>query len=216
MQEQKSMGGALVDVFDAGVALVKTEIRGVAHQAGEIAKAKGTGIVLLLAAVVPLSMFLIFFILSLYWMMIRFLGWHPWAASLAIALVGLVLTGVLVMMGMSKLSAELPQDNTPLTPLGRPQELGRVQYPTGTTGTASVTANPSSVVVSTPTDAQTRIHMQEPVTTQAATEVVTRTGRHGSDTEDAPTVPVKDLRVEPSGAVDVDPRPNLDKKEGQA
>ena len=36
MEERKSMGGALVDVFDAGLTLVKSEINAVARKAGQI------------------------------------------------------------------------------------------------------------------------------------------------------------------------------------
>ena len=54
MEERKSMGSALVDVFDAGVVLVKSEINALGRKVGEIAKAKGIGVVLLLAALGPL------------------------------------------------------------------------------------------------------------------------------------------------------------------
>ena len=55
MEERKSMGSALVDVFDAGVVLVKSEINAVGKKVGDVAKAKGVGAVLLLAAVLIVS-----------------------------------------------------------------------------------------------------------------------------------------------------------------
>ncbi|EYB68786.1 hypothetical protein DEIPH_ctg017orf0144 [Deinococcus phoenicis] len=115
-EERKSIGGALVDVFDAGVTLVKTEIRAVARQVGNVAKAKGIGVVLLLGAVGPLLMGLIFLILAVFYGLMR-LGLGAWAAALLIALVAFVLTGVLIMMGLKKLGAEVPNDDADRRPL---------------------------------------------------------------------------------------------------
>lgn len=115
MQEQrKSMGSALVEVFDAAVALAKTEVRGLAHQVGQVAKAKGLGVVLLLGATGPLILGLVFLILAVFYGLIR-LGLGAWAAALIIALLSFVVMGALVMMGLRKLSAEVPRDD-----LGRP------------------------------------------------------------------------------------------------
>lgn len=106
MEERKSMGGALVDVFDAGVTLVKSEINGVARKAGQIAKAKGIGVVLLLAAVGPLIMALVFLILAVFYGLMR-LGAGPWFAALLIALFSLAVTGVLIFIGLKRLGAEV-------------------------------------------------------------------------------------------------------------
>ncbi|KEF35212.1 hypothetical protein RDMS_02915 [Deinococcus sp. RL] len=115
MQEQrKSMGSALVEVFDAAVALAKTEVRGLAHQVGQVAKAKGLGVVLLLGATGPLILGLVFLILAVFYGLIR-LGLGAWAAALIIALLSFVVMGALVMIGLRKLSAEVPRDD-----LGRP------------------------------------------------------------------------------------------------
>lgn len=120
MEERKSMGSALVDVFDAGVVLVKSEINAVGKKVGDVAKAKGVGAVLLLAAVGPLVMGLIFLILSVFYALMRFLGWHPWAAALTIALLSFLVTGALIMMGIQKLSAhvntDMPRHPVPLGP----------------------------------------------------------------------------------------------------
>ncbi|MFC3863088.1 phage holin family protein [Deinococcus antarcticus] len=120
MEERKSMGSALVDVFDAGVVLVKSEINAVGKKVGDVAKAKGVGAVLLLAAVGPLVMGLIFLILSVFYALMRFFGWHPWAAALTIALLSFVVTGALIMLGMQKLTAqvntEMPTRPVPLSP----------------------------------------------------------------------------------------------------
>lgn len=117
MEERKSMGGALVDVFDAGVSLVKSEINTVTRRVGDTAKAKGLGVVLLLAAAGPLVMALIFLILAVFYGLVR-LGLGPWLAALLISLFSLAVTGGLVFVGMKRLSAEIPSDE-PL--LRRPQ-----------------------------------------------------------------------------------------------
>ncbi|GGR70193.1 hypothetical protein GCM10008959_35020 [Deinococcus seoulensis] len=111
MEERKSMGGALVDVFDAGLTLVKSEINAVARKAGEIAKAKGIGAVLLLAATGPLILGLIFIILAVFYGLMR-LGLGAWAAALIIALLSFVVTGALIFVGIKKLGAEV-QMNEP-------------------------------------------------------------------------------------------------------
>lgn len=109
MEERKSMGSALVDVFDAGVVLVKSEINALARKVGEIAKAKGLGLVLLLAALGPLLLGTIFLILAVFYGLMR-LGLAAWAAALIIALVSLAITGALIAMGLKKLSAEVDTD----------------------------------------------------------------------------------------------------------
>ena len=109
MEERKSMGSALVDVFDAGVVLVKSEINALARKVGEIAKAKGLGLVLLLAALGPLLLGMIFLILAVFYGLMR-LGLAAWAAALIIALVSLAITGALIAMGLQKLSAEVDTD----------------------------------------------------------------------------------------------------------
>ena len=124
-EHNKSLGGALVDVFDAGVTLVKTEIRAVGRQVGQVAKAKGLGLVLLLGAVGPLLMGLIFLILAVFYLLMR-LGLGAWAAALIIALVGFALAGALVVMGIKKLSAEVPNDQ-PRRPQGPMTEDERLE-----------------------------------------------------------------------------------------
>lgn len=111
-QEPKSIGGALVDVFDAALSLVKTELRTVSRQVGAVVKAKGIGAVLLLAAAAPLSLALIFLILAVYFGLIR-LGLAPWSSALVIALVALAVTALLVLMGLKRLSAEVKDDTRP-------------------------------------------------------------------------------------------------------
>lgn len=106
MEERKSMGSALVDVFDAGVVLVKSEIGAVAKKVGEVAKAKGIGVVLLIAAAGPLILGLIFLILAIFYGLIR-LGLGAWVAALIIALVSLAVTAGLAMMGLKKLGQEV-------------------------------------------------------------------------------------------------------------
>lgn len=109
MEERKSMGGALVDVFDAGLTLVKSEINAVARKAGQIAKAKGIGAVLLLAATGPLILGLVFVILAVFYGLMR-LGLGAWAAALLIAILSFVVTAALIFIGIQKLGAEVPMD----------------------------------------------------------------------------------------------------------
>lgn len=108
-EERKSMGGALVDVFDAAVTLVKTELRAVVRQVGRVAKAKGIGAVLLLGATGPLIMGLVFLILAVFYGLMR-LGLGAWAAALIIALVSFALMGALIFLGLKRLGAEVPRD----------------------------------------------------------------------------------------------------------
>lgn len=110
--ENKSIGGALVDVFDAGVSLVKSEIASIGRRVGDIAKAKGLGVVLLLASLVPLTLALIFLILFVYYGLIR-LGLAPWSASLLIGIFSLIVTAGLIFFGLKKLGGDVPDGNDP-------------------------------------------------------------------------------------------------------
>ncbi|MDL2343206.1 phage holin family protein [Deinococcus sp. MIMF12] len=167
MQEQrKSMGGALVDVFDAAVALAKTEVRGIAHQAGQVAKAKGLGVVLLLGATGPLILGLVFLILAVFYGLMR-LGLGAWAAALIIALLSFVVMGALVMMGLRKLSAEVPRDDGGRPDPGRPmtederleaeyqeqqrRKLSDVNYPAGTAAQTATQGSAATRTVGTET-----------------------------------------------------------------
>ncbi|MFC6616880.1 phage holin family protein [Deinococcus radiophilus] len=116
MQEERksSMGSAIVDVFDAGVALAKAEVNSLAHKIGELAKAKGVGVVLLLAALVPLGLALIFLILAIYFGLVA-LGLPWWAAALAMFLGSLVIAGILVALALNKLSEGIGDEHRALT-----------------------------------------------------------------------------------------------------
>lgn len=109
MEERKSMGGAIVDVFDAGVTLVKSEINALVRKVSDIAKAKGVGVVLLLAATGPLVLALVFLILFVFYGLMR-LGLGAWAAALLIAIFSFVVTGVMILLGIRKLGAEVDTD----------------------------------------------------------------------------------------------------------
>ncbi|GHF96365.1 hypothetical protein GCM10017783_05300 [Deinococcus piscis] len=108
------MGSAIVDVFDAGVALVKAEINSLSHKVGELAKSKGIGVILLLAALVPLALAAIFLILAVYFGLVA-LGLPWWAAALVMFLGSLLLAGVLLALGVSKLGEGVGQDHRALT-----------------------------------------------------------------------------------------------------
>lgn len=147
-EERKSLGGALVDVFDAGVTLVKSEIRALMRQVTNVIKAKGVGVVLLLASVGPLLMGLIFLILAVFYLLMR-LGLGAWVAALIIALLGFILTGVLVMMGLRRLSAEMPHDKEDRRPRHPDQmtedERLEAQYQAEQAAKARVTASGANV-----------------------------------------------------------------------
>lgn len=118
MEERKSMGSALVDVFDAGVVLVKSEINAVGKKVGDVAKAKGLGVAVILAAVGPLLMGLIFLILAVFYLLSL---WMPaWGAALVIALFSFALTAALLMFAVRKLSAhvdtDMPRHPVPIQP----------------------------------------------------------------------------------------------------
>lgn len=149
MEERKSMGSALVDVFDAGVVLVKSEINAVVKKVSEVAKAKGVGVVLLLAATGPLLLGLIFLILAVFYGLMR-LGLAAWAAALIIALVSFAVMGALAFMGIQKLSAEVDT--------GMPRravDLNGPEFATQNAGTAAAGVPASSLRYDVPSAAHT-------------------------------------------------------------
>lgn len=104
--EPKSIGAALVDVFDAGLGLIKTEVRIFGRNVSKAIKAKGLGVVLLLAALGPIGIAIIFLLLACHQMLTDLAGLPGWGASLIMFFVALLVTVVLVVMGMKKLGAE--------------------------------------------------------------------------------------------------------------
>jgi hypothetical protein len=126
MEERKSMGGALVDVFDAGVTLVKSEINAIIRRLSAVAKAKGLGVVLLLAATGPLILALVFLILFVFYGLMR-LGLGAWAAALLIALFSLVVTAVMVLLGLRRLGAEVETDEPHVRKTGPMTEDERLE-----------------------------------------------------------------------------------------
>ena len=135
--ENKSIGGALVDVFDAGVSLIKSEITAITRRLGNIAKAKGLGVVLLLAALVPLTLALIFLILFVFYGLMR-LGLGAWAAALIMGLVSLLVTAALIFVALKKLGGEVPDDSVPPAPLS---DIAKDDLKYGYTAAGSSTAS---------------------------------------------------------------------------
>lgn len=131
--ENKSIGGALVDVFDAGVSLIKSEITAITRRLGNIARAKGLGVVLLLAALVPLTLALIFLILFVFYGLMR-LGLGAWAAALIMGLVSLLVTAALIFVALKKLGGEVPDDSAPPAPLS---DIAKDDLKYGYTGSGS-------------------------------------------------------------------------------
>lgn len=111
MEQNKGLGGSLIDVFDAAVNLIKTEAGVLTKRATDVVKAKGIGVVLLLAATAPLVLGLIFIILALFYGLMR-LGLGAWAAALFIALASFGAAGLLVVIGLGRLSAKVKDDET--------------------------------------------------------------------------------------------------------
>lgn len=182
-EERKSMGGALVDVFDAGLTLVKTEIRAVARQVGNVAKAKGIGVVLLLASVGPLLMGLIFLILAVFYGLIR-LGLGAWFAALLIALVAFGLTAALILIGLRRLTAEVPRDeyeargpNRPLTEDERLEAQYQAEQARKQGGSASANDSAAASTTSTiPTSAATSASGAQRTVVNLSTGETTRLG----------------------------------------
>ena len=138
--ENKSIGGALVEVFDAAFALVKTEINVVTRRIGAIAKAMGLGVVLLLASLVPLTLALIFMILFVFYGLIR-LGLGAWAAALLIGILSLLVTGGLIFVGLKKLGDDVPDDIDP----SKLSDIAKDDLKYGSTGTpAAASASPAT------------------------------------------------------------------------
>ena len=131
--ENKSIGGALVDVFDAGVSLIKSEITAITRRLGNIARAKGLGVVLLLAALAPLTLALIFLILFVFYGLMR-LGLGAWAAALIMGLVSLLVTAALIFVALKKLGGEVPDDSAPPAPLS---DIAKDDLKYGYTGSGS-------------------------------------------------------------------------------
>ncbi len=103
--EPRSIGSALIDVYDAAVVLIRTEIKALSNRIGEILKAKGVGVLLLLAALTPLVIALIFLILTVFYLLLLVLP--AWASALIVAVVSLIVAGVLVAIGVQRLTAEV-------------------------------------------------------------------------------------------------------------
>ncbi|MFC6592310.1 phage holin family protein [Deinococcus lacus] len=171
MQEERktSMGSAIVDVFDAGVTLAKAEINALFRKVSELAKAKGLGVVLLLASLVPLSLAAIFFILTLYFGLVA-LGLPWWGAALVMTLASLALTAALVYMGMGKLSEELPARDRALSD----DERLEAEYLAERRRSAEAGVPQGAVIVTgTGATAQTVAPVYTPAQTGSAVTVVT-------------------------------------------
>ena len=117
----KSLGAAIVEVFDAALDLVKTEITLITRRVGKIVRAKGLGVVLLLAALTPLTLALIFLILFFFYGLMR-LGLGAWAAALILFVVSLLVAAAVAFIGARMLTAEVKDDNA------TPEQLRQEAY----------------------------------------------------------------------------------------
>lgn len=107
MEQNKGLGGSLVDVFDAALNLIKTEARVQMTRVTDTIKSKGIGLVLLLSSLVPVTLGLIFLILFLFYAFMA-LGMAAWGAALSMALLSFVAAALLLVLGVSKLQGKAP------------------------------------------------------------------------------------------------------------
>lgn len=105
MSEGKSIGQALVGVFDAALDLVKTELKLLQAKVTRAIKDKGLGLVLVLAALAPLTIAVVFLLIGLYQVLHQVLGLPAWAASFIMSVLALLVAAGLVWAGFQKLGA---------------------------------------------------------------------------------------------------------------
>ncbi len=104
--ENKSIGGALVDVFDSAFSLVKAESRSFIRKISDIVKAKGLGVVLLLAALGPISVAVVFLLIGFYQVLLA-LKLPNWGASFVMFGVSLIVAVILAFIGIKRLGAKV-------------------------------------------------------------------------------------------------------------
>ncbi|MBB6098495.1 hypothetical protein HNR42_001929 [Deinobacterium chartae] len=103
-QTPKSIGAALVDVFDALITLVRTEISSTLSRVAAFAKQKGLGVALLLAALGPVLVAVVFLLLAAFYGLSSVM--HPAWAALIMGIVSLLVAGAIGYMGLKKLGGE--------------------------------------------------------------------------------------------------------------
>ncbi|MBC7647111.1 MAG: phage holin family protein [Pseudopedobacter sp.] len=103
--ENKSIGGVLVEIFDSALSLVKIESRSFIGKISNIIKAKGLGVVLLLAALGPIGVAVVFLLIGFYQVLIA-LQLPDWGASFVMFAVSLLVAGILAFIGIKRLGAK--------------------------------------------------------------------------------------------------------------
>jgi len=104
--ESKSIGGVLVEIFDSGLSLVKAESRSFIRRISELVKAKGLGVVLLLAALGPITVAVVFLLIGFFQLLVA-LGLPSWGASFVMFAVSLLTAGILAFIGIKRLGAKV-------------------------------------------------------------------------------------------------------------
>ena len=104
--ENKSIGGVLVEIFDSALSLVKAESRSFIRKISEIVKAKGLGVVLLLAALGPISVAVVFLLIGFYQVLIA-LKLPNWGASFVMFGVSILVAVILALIGIKRLGAKV-------------------------------------------------------------------------------------------------------------
>lgn len=167
MEERKSMGEALINVFDAVVILAKAEVNSIVSKLTEQAKQKGLGIVFIFAALIPLSMMLIFLILGFFFLLTL---WLPlWGAAFVMAVVGLGLTALLVWLGMERLNKEVGDDPPATGALGL--DSSQVDSPSSGGGALAVGSSSTTNAATNPANKQAELKAKAsaPVATKPTT-----------------------------------------------
>jgi len=104
--ENKSIGGVLVEIFDSAFSLVKAESRSFLRKISNIVKAKGLGVVLLLAALGPITVAVIFLLIGFYQVLIA-LKLPNWGASFVMFGVSILVAVILALIGIKRLGAKV-------------------------------------------------------------------------------------------------------------
>lgn len=101
--EPKTIGAALVDVFDAGMTLVKVELRSLGTKIAQAVRLKGMGVVLILSTLIPIGIAIVFLLLGFYQMLVELLHLPTWGASLVMFAISLITAAILAVLGARRL-----------------------------------------------------------------------------------------------------------------
>ncbi|MFN8510133.1 MAG: phage holin family protein [Deinococcaceae bacterium] len=101
--EPKTIGAALVDVFDAGMTLIKVELRSIGTKIAQTVRLKGMGVVLILSTLIPIGIAVVFLLLGFYQMLVELAHIPTWGASLIMFAISLITAAILAVLGARRL-----------------------------------------------------------------------------------------------------------------